>query len=90
MNRIVAEEPPPPLNVSSSMKRIVDCDGGSSANSYAASEVYDDLKVCLTLTGEFIIKQISSSNPGYSRLHAFLWPFFFVYALPHWPSLHRI
>lgn len=27
------------------MKRIVDCDGASSANSYASSESYDDLKV---------------------------------------------
>ncbi|KAI6190841.1 Sialin [Aphelenchoides bicaudatus] len=43
MNTIGANEPPPSLNVSSSMKRIVDCDGGSSA-SYASSESYDDLK----------------------------------------------
>jgi hypothetical protein len=45
MNRIGEsdEVPPPALAESSSMKRIVDCDGGSSATSY---DSYDDLKVC--------------------------------------------
>jgi hypothetical protein len=40
MHRISPEEPPP-LPLSSSMKRIVDCDGGSSAQSYASSDTYD-------------------------------------------------
>ncbi|KAI6195243.1 Sialin [Aphelenchoides besseyi] len=39
MNQItLTAEEPPPLNPSSSMKRIVDCDGGSSTQSYASSD----------------------------------------------------
>lgn len=47
MHTIGNDPPPPQLVESSSMKKIVDCDGGSSALSYAPSESYDELKVCL-------------------------------------------
>ncbi|KAI6243161.1 Sialin [Aphelenchoides fujianensis] len=38
---VAAAEAAPPINPSASMKRIVDCDGGSSAQSYASSDTGD-------------------------------------------------